>query len=511
MAKATTPENDTEPSGNVEHGSQPGNVEMLRREHPTFAPGSADDETGIETKEGAFLERRERRRARREARQADAGAKNAPMAGPGVEALLREEATDEATPKGRETAPAKGGEGRNRRKRAKTSKLNVSPRKAGDPAFPVMPPASAARRKSRHIGLMVSFVLVVFVPLAVAGWYLYTRAADQYASSMGFSVRKEDSTSASEMIGGIIDFGGGGTSDADILYEYIQSQALVEKIDQRIDLRAIYSKPENDWYFSLAPDAPIEDVVRYWRRMVTIYYDGGSGLIETRVLAFTPEDAQVVSQAIMDESSATINQLTSIARNDATKYARNDLKQAEERLKETRANLTQFRARTQIVDPAIDVQGQMGLLTTLQQQLAAALIELDLLRDNTRDGDPRIRQAEQRIDVIRKRIAEERSKFGVGDTGEGNQAYVSLVGEYETLSVDREFAEKTYLAAQANYDAALAEAQRQTRYLAAYTMPTLAESSQYPQRAVLLAVLGLFALGAWSVGALIYYSIRDRR
>ncbi|MFD0982092.1 hypothetical protein [Tropicimonas aquimaris] len=400
---------------------------------------------------------------------------------------------------------------RRRRKRAKVDPLTVSPPRPGAPPIPVMPPAPAARRQKRHVGIMLSFVLFVIAPVAVAGWYLYERAADQYASSMGFSVRKEEAANAAEVIGGIAGFVGADTSDTDILYEFIQSQALVEMIDERLDLRSLYSKPENDWFFTIDPDAPIEKLVSYWRRMVTIYYDGASGLIETRVLAFTPEDAQTISRAIFEESSNTINKLTAVARDDATRYARDELALAEQRLREARSELTEFRARTQIVDPAIDVQGQMGLLTTLQSQLAEALIELDLLLDNTREGDPRIRQAEQRITVIENRIADERSKIGIGGTSAGTQAFSSLVGEYESLIVDREFAEQSYLAARANLDAAQAEAQRQTRYLAAYTQPTLAQSSEYPQRSMLLGVFGLFALAAWSVGALIYYSIRDRR
>lgn len=400
---------------------------------------------------------------------------------------------------------------RRRRRRAKADPLSIAPPKPGAPPIPVMPPAPAARRRKRHVGVFLSFVLFVIVPVAAAAWYLYERAADQYASSMGFSVRKEEAANAAEVIGGIVGFGTGDTSDTDILYEFIQSQALVEMIDARLDLRSLYSKPENDPVFTIAKDAPIEDLVSYWRRMVTIYYDGASGLIETRVLAFTPEDAQTVTQAIFDESSKTINKLTAVARDDATRYARDELALAEQRLRDARSALTEFRARTQIVDPAIDVQGQMGLLTTLQGQLAEALIELDLLLDNTREGDPRIRQAEQRISVIENRIAEERSKIGIGETSAGTQAFASLVGDYESLIVDREFAEQSYLAARANLDAAQAEAQRQTRYLAAYTQPTLAQSSEYPQRPMILVVFGLFALAAWSVGALIYYSIRDRR
>ena len=86
-----------------------------------------------------------------------------------------------------------------------------------------------------------------------------------------------------------------------------------------------------------------------------------------------------------------------------------------------------------------------------------------MLRDNTREGDPRIRQAEQRINVIENRIAEERKKFGISGANPGDRAYASLVGEYESLAVNREFAEQTYLAALANFDAANAEGEREKR------------------------------------------------
>jgi capsular polysaccharide transport system permease protein len=152
----------------------------------------------------------------------------------------------------------------------------------------------------------------------------------------------------------------------------------------------------------------------------------------------------------------------------------------------------------------------MGLLSTLETQLAEALIDLDLLRETTRESDPRIRRAEQRIAVIRKRIEEERAKFGIGGGGD-TEAYATLVGEYESLIVDREFAEQAYLTALTNFDAAQAEAQRQSRYLAAHIKPTLAQSAEYPRRPVLLGAMALFLFVGWATMALVYYSIRDRR
>lgn len=382
-----------------------------------------------------------------------------------------------------------------------------------EPKVVFIPPPTVptARPRRRHWAVLFSFFLLVLVPFAISAWYLYERAVDQYASTLGFSVRKQDATSNFEDLGSAFGIGGQSSSDTDVLYEFIQSQALVSIVDAQLDLRTVWSKAPGDPVFSIRRDSTIEELVDYWQRMVTIYYDSGSGLMEVRVRAFDPQDAQNITHAIFEESSSKINALTAIARDDSTRYARTDLEAAEQNLKIARAALTEFRARTQIVDPNADIQIQIGLLGTLNQQLATTLIDLDTITLTARDGDPRIRQMEQRIEVIENRIAEERKKFGIGETDGGGGAFATLVNEYEELSSNVQFATNSYEAARTNYAAILAEATRQSRYLAPHIPPTLAQSAEYPQRGVVLSVLGLILFMVWAIGAMLYYSVKDRR
>jgi capsular polysaccharide transport system permease protein len=361
--------------------------------------------------------------------------------------------------------------------------------------------------------MLIAFCLSVLAPVAAAGRYLFTVALDQYASHAGFTVRREESEPAIEILGGMTSLSGSVTSDTDVLYEFIRSREMVRRIDARIDLRRAFGRVE-DPVFALWPGATIEDLAAYWPRMVKVFYDRSSGLIELRVQAFTPEDAQAIARAILDEATAMINAMSSVAREDATRHAREELAQSVARLVAARQALTEFRARTRIVDPAADIQGRMGLLATLETQLVEAMIDLDLLRETTRETDPRVVQAERKIAVIEARIASERNRFGMaGESGEtpGEAAYASLVAEYERLSVDLEFAEQAYLAALSAHDAALARAQRQSRYLAAYVAPTLAERAEYPRRGLLLALLAAALFLGWSLLMLVYYAIRDRR
>ena len=236
-----------------------------------------------------------------------------------------------------------------------------------------------------------------------------------------------------------------------------------------------------------------------------------SGMLDLRVLSFTPEDSRRIAQALLEECVLMINNLSAIAREDAIKYAREELDIAIERLKTARLALTSFRNRTQIVDPTIDTQSQMGLLNTLQQQLAESFIELDLLADTTSASDPRIVQAQRRVEVIESRIEAERRELGLGENAQGSDVFATLVGEYEGLIVDREFAEKAYTSALATFDGAQADARKQSRYLAAHIRPTLAEKAEYPERGIILLLMAVFLLFGWAILALIYYSLRDRR
>lgn len=352
---------------------------------------------------------------------------------------------------------------------------------------------------------------MVVAPTGLAGWYLRDRAVDQYASTVGFSVRREEMSSAIELLGGITNLSGSSSSDTDILYEFLQSQKLVASIDADLDLRGMWSTPETDPVFAYHAPGSIEDLVGYWGRMVKIYYDSGSGLMEIRVLAFDPQDATRIAEAIFAESTQMINDLSAIAREDSIRYAREELEVAVERLKEARQAVTEFRNLNQLVDPTMDLQTQAGLLGTLQSQLATALIELDLLSETTSANDPRLAQAQRRVTVIEDRIAAERAKLGIGSSDGTGEAFAGIVGEYERLVVDREFAEQSYVAALAAYDGALADARRQSRYLAAHVLPTTAETARYPQRIVLGGMVGLFSFLIWAILVLVAWSFRDRR
>lgn len=378
------------------------------------------------------------------------------------------------------------------------------------------PPAALSRPRARHWAVLLSFVILVCGPTALASWYLWERATDRFISRAGFSVRTEEVGSAIDTLIGAVDLSGSSSNDPAVLYAFIQSQDMVATIDARLDLRAMWAKadPAVDPIFAYHPPGTIEDMTDYWQRMVKVYNDD-AGLIDMVVYAFTAEDAKALAEAIYDEASLMINNLSAIARDDTTGYARDELAKTLEDLRMARVALTQFRNRTQIVDPSASLQSQMGILNSLQQQLAESLIELDLLRlQGVGESDPRVVQGVRRVEVIRARINDEQRKLGIGGTGisgSDSNAFANIVGEYESLIVDLEFAEQSYTAARATFEASVAEARRQSRYLAAHVSPTLPQRAEAPERVTLLILTALFSFLTWAILVLAAYALRDRR
>lgn len=388
---------------------------------------------------------------------------------------------------------------------------SATPRPAPAADVQMRPVAGPARLERRHYGLMLSFGLMVLLPVILSALYLFALANDQYASRAGFTIRQEDGNSASAILGGLSFLTGGGQGvNAGVLHEFMQSQTMMEQVDARIDLRAHYAQGwPYDPVYSIWPDATTEELFGFWKRVLRLSYDSSSGLIDLTVQALDPETAQAIAMVILETSQTMINQLNDTARRDALANADRELADAVESLRVARGALTVFRAETRIVDPIADIQGRLGVVSNLQQQLAQALVELDLLDPSTRVDDPRREQLDRRITVIRDRIDQERNFFGT-TTDVSDSTYPEMIAQYEGLSVDLEFAQRNYTAALAARQAAISNANRQSLYLAAYIPPTLAQDAEFPRRFVLLSMILGFLLMAWATAALIYYSLRDR-
>ncbi len=390
-----------------------------------------------------------------------------------------------------------------------------------DPKITRLPPiesrlpersARRARMRRRHWGLLAGLFVMVGLPVLVVAGYLTQVARPQYASETGFVIRQEEAGSASQMLGGLSQMLGQSVSgNSDLLFEFLQSQEIVQLVQGEIDLVAHYSAGwPDDPLFSIPPDVLIEDLAAFWKRMVRLTYDRATGVITLQVRARDPQTARAITAAMVQHSENVINDLNATARRDSMANAQADLDEAVAQLRAAREAMLAFQARTMILDPIADIKGRMGVLDNLQQQLAQAFVDFDLLTQTAAETDPRVRQLDRRILAIEERIAQERTSFSAQNVTVDNTDYPTLLAEYEGLRADMDFAAETYRAALAAHGLARTRAARQQLYLATFLRPTLPQQALYPQTGLLIALTGFFAFMLWAVLALVYYSLRDR-
>jgi len=386
------------------------------------------------------------------------------------------------------------------------------------------PPASAAsvvqiretaRRQARwrHRFLLSSFVAGVVLPSILAAAYLFAVAADQYSSKVAFSVRSAEQAPTFEFLGSLTQSVSGPTQDGEIVYDYIQSQQIVEEVLKTLPLRDIYNRPRNDVVFRLGEDRPVEDLVDHWNWMSDASFDPTSGILTFEARAFDRHEAQQIAQAVLDLSARLVNELSVQAREDAVRFAAAELQEAEEHLLELRRNIRAFRESEQEIDPAANAQTSIALVAALEEEVANTRVRLNTVRTLVSETAPQVEVLTERINNLELQIARERARVGEatkGGAAPDKKALADLLAEYEEFEVRREFAENAYTSALAIYEQAQAEARRQIRYLATHIYPTLSEEPQYPERELLTLAIFAILLVGWSVLVLVYYNIRDR-
>lgn len=363
----------------------------------------------------------------------------------------------------------------------------------------------------RHRAAVASFLLIVLVPSIGVLGYLYAFAADQYASRVAFSIRGPENTSPISLLGALSQTVSTGGADAEIIYEFVRSQQMVEAAFAALPLAEIYNRPDRDVVFRLGEDRSIEDLSRYWNAMTDVSFDGATGIVRFEARAFDPESAHAIAGFVLDESTRVVNAISRQARDDAVGVARDVLAETEDRLRGVRRQIRGFRDFEQELDPSENARAALGLMASLREQVASAQVELDSYLSLVGPRGPRAPALRQRIESLEQRIDEERQRLGSGSAASATtRLFSDLMGEYEELMLDLEFAQKAYVLALASLEQAQVEARRQIRFLSPHVRPTLSMQAEYPQRA--LIALGAFVLltVAWSVGLLIAYNVRDR-
>ena len=370
------------------------------------------------------------------------------------------------------------------------------------------------RRKTNIV--LVSLIIVVLLPILAAGTYLFFIATDQYAAEARFAVKtasggSDDSSGKNETsIASVMTSGGSlGGQEADIVANYIQSRAIIDDIARTVDVRAIFQRPEADFWAKLPSGASAEDLTAYWKKMISVYIESTSGIVTVEARAFRREDALLLAKAIVKSSETLVNDLSSNVRADAVKHAEDEIRRAEADVRFALADLTVFRNTQGIIDPVKSAEQSGKLLLQLMGDKIQIEGQLFVSQRTTGPNAPGVAATKARLESIDSHIATLQQQLAGDKTTQANMA--STISKFEELDLKRQFAERMYGFARDGMDRARLIAERQSVYLAVFVPPSLPQDYSYPLRFSDFALIAMAAMVAWSCGATIWASVLDHR
>jgi capsular polysaccharide transport system permease protein len=383
---------------------------------------------------------------------------------------------------------------------------SIFPATATAPQQPQAPPL--LRRRFR------SGFWFVGIPTFLAVLYFGLLASDQFYATAQYAIRFPNPATSS--LGGA---GGGlggmlgsspaaAASDMFIVRDYILSHQILRDLEPRIDVRAIYSRPEADWFVRLPHGVSEEDLLEYWRGMITLRYDMTTGISHLGVRAFTAEDSRLVAGEILALSEQLVNHLSERAQTDRVDLAQHDVDGTLARVRSTFDGLQNYQQAAGQVHPEGFVLARSEIEGRLEGEISRYETQIEQLRRELPDNAPNILQLVKRLDIAQKQLAAERAR-STFSAGENGSSASEVFTEFSKLKLESEFAAKAYDSALTSLEQARMEAAKQDRYLEDFVRPQLPDAPEFPRRArnILFVALGSFLV--WSIGSLLISAIRE--
>lgn len=373
------------------------------------------------------------------------------------------------------------------------------------PAQIVLPPLPQRARRRRFGGiLMLSAVLVIGIPTLLAVFYYASLASDQFVTSFRFAVRGP-SAAAAMRPGGVSTMGAGAMSpDAFVVTDYINSPQAIADLRRSVDLPAMFTRSNVDFLARLPAGWSAEDLNAYWQKMVSAQFDLITGNVSVSVRAFTPQDSLKLAQAVVVVSDQMFRRLNLKAQEDFVRVADDNLSRAEKMLASARQALVTFREQSGLVDPDRTAQAGAAIVDDLRKQLAGLQAQYASMRSLT-PSSLGLAALRSQIAALEVQIKSQ-EKLGASPL---KAVTAEALGKYQSLDLERQFAEKQYIEALALRSQAYLTALNQQSYLALFVEPALAQQSLYPNRVRAIVTVFLAAAALWFIGMLITYAIRD--
>ena len=336
------------------------------------------------------------------------------------------------------------------------------------------------KKHKERLNRLDSFKTVIYIMVVVIFYYTFI-AADRYVSEVSLTVKSTDGNSPVALSGieSLVGIPSSSTEDIRHLQEYIKSLDMLQKLDEKINLRGLYEKQKLDLFFRLYSFDSKESYLSYYRKRIHTLFDDTTGLLNVAVEGFSPEDAQSISVAILEESERFINEISRNIAREQLSFAQGELENAKQKYKEAKNELLAFQNQYGIFDPQSLVQTKAGFITEIELQISKKETELNAMRSYLNENAPEIIALKAELKAHKEQLEKERRKVA---SNASKDRLNDIVAQFEALYLNLSFAEDVYKTAITAVETTRIEIGRKAKQLVVIQSPYKPQSAAYPDK-----------------------------
>jgi capsular polysaccharide transport system permease protein len=360
---------------------------------------------------------------------------------------------------------------------------------------------------ARISDLRSQFALIVVLPTLLAALYFGVIASKRYLSHAEYVVQGANSHHAMGLSALLTTMGISRTADdASAIENFLQSRDAVRELDEAVDLRKIFGRPEADFISRYPRFWQPDTFERLYSRsqdFISVVQDSTTGITTLEVTAFRPEDAKLIADKLLSLAEEMVNRMNDRIEADTVGEAEKEVARAQQEVLRAQAELTAFRNKEFLVDPVAYAGVLLSGISTLsvdRSQTEAQIKEMTKLSPE----NPAIAPLRAKVDALQKKIADERTGLAGDDA-----ALAEKVSTYERLGLMRQLADKNFGTALLSLEAAEMEAERQQVYVEQMVSPNLPDEDIVPERLRDVATVFVTCFAAFSMLWLVAVGAKD--
>jgi len=347
---------------------------------------------------------------------------------------------------------------------------------------------------------------LVLIMIGIIYWGLI--ASDRYVSEARIVVDRTDLAKSQNADFLSLVTGGKNDNDLMLLREHLRSVDMLNKLDEKLDLRSHYSDKRYDFLSRMwFKDASQEFLHRHFLSRVSIEMDNLSGVLRIRTQAYTPDMARSITMSLVEEGEMFMNEMAHRLARAQVEFLEKQVAQLGDRVLAARSAVLEYQGAKGLVSPQATIESIASIVANLEAKIADLKARRQAMLGYLSPNVPEISQITLQIDALEKQLHEEQARLA----SPKGLTLSRTAEEFQRLQMEVEFAQDLYKSALVALETGRVEATRILKKVSVLQSPTMPQYPLEPRRIYNMVVFAISVLVITGIAQMLVAIIRDHK